>query len=206
MEGLVNGLYRFSEWAMRFAYLNFLWVIFTLLGLIVVGFMPATAAMFAVIRKWRAGEKELEIFPLFWKTYRKDFLKINLIGSILLGIGYILSIEFYILRAQEDLFYYVASFGVIVQILLYVVVLIYIFPIFTHFDLKINQYFKWSFIIGIIHPILTLLLIAVMIIASYFLIQTVPALVFFFGGSVSAFIITRGVSLTFSKFEQVEAR
>ena len=37
MEGLIGGIYRYSEWIMRLAYINILWILFTLLGLVVFG-------------------------------------------------------------------------------------------------------------------------------------------------------------------------
>lgn len=33
MSGSIAGYYRFSVWVTRFAYLNFLWVAFSVLGL-----------------------------------------------------------------------------------------------------------------------------------------------------------------------------
>lgn len=206
MEGLTNGFIRITERILRFAYLNLLWVIFTLLGLVVFGFMPATTAMFSVVRKWSMGKVDVPIFQTFWMHYRGSFLKANLLGGVLLVIGYILYIEFSILRTQESLVYYIASFGIITQMVIYIIILMYILPIFVHFDLKITQYFKWSFIIGIIHPILTVVLLVGINLIYFMTFKTIPALIFLFGGSFTAFIIMRGASLTFSKFEQVEIK
>lgn len=205
MEGIANGFYRFSEWIMRFAYVNLLWIGFTLLGLIFLGFMPATAAMFGVIREWVRGNDDIPVFQTFWRIYREEFLKVNILGVILFLIGYILSIEYQILRSQTETIYYVASFGVIVQFILYAIVLVYILPIFVHFKLKLMQYFKWSFIIGLMHPIINVVLVVAVLLLNIITYYTIPGLLLFFGGSVSAFILMWGASLTFSKFEKAEA-
>jgi len=205
MEGFIAGYYKFSVWITRFAYLNLLWILFTLLGFIVFGFMPATAAMFAVVRKWNMGEDDIPIFKTFWKAYREDFLKTNGLGLILFFIGYILIMEFKILRLQESVIYFIVSFSVLAILILYAIVLTYFFPIYVHFNLKISDYLKWPFIIGIVHPILTLFLVVGTVLFAYITFITIPAILFFFGGSVIAFFIMWGVSKTFSKYELKDA-
>lgn len=205
MTSFSMGLYRVAEWIMRLAYVNFLWLGFTICGLILFGFMPATVAMFAVVRRWVRGEDDIKVFPVFWSTYRDEFVKSNLLGYVLALIGYVLSIELKILRASDQLMYLIASFGVVALFILYFIVLLYFFPIYVHFDLPKLNYFKWPFIIGIIHPILTIALFVVLYFIYYFALQTVPALLFFFGGSVMAFIIMWGAHQTFSKFEAEKA-
>jgi uncharacterized membrane protein YesL len=204
MKGFANSYYNFCVWIMRFAYVNFLWVLFSILGLVILGFMPATVAMFAVVRKWIMKDTDIAIFPTFWMVYRKEFLKANVLGYLLCVIGYVLSIEFQILRAQESLIYLIASFGIVALFILYGIVLLYFFPVFVHFNLTTYQYFKWPFIIGVIHPILTIFLLVVVSIINYLTFITIPALLFFFGGSISAFVLMWGASQTFPKFEQTE--
>jgi uncharacterized membrane protein YesL len=204
MKGFVNSYYNFCVWIMRFAYVNLLWVLFTILGLVILGFMPATVAMFAVVRKWIMKDTEIAIFPTFWMVYRKEFLKSNVLGFLLCMIGYALSIELQILRDQENIIYLIASFGIVGLFILYGIILLYFFPIYVHFNLTIYQYFKWPFIIGVVHPILTIFLLVVVFIINYLTFITIPALLFFFGGSISAFVLMWGASQTFSKFEQKE--
>ncbi|NGP43842.1 YesL family protein [Bacillaceae bacterium SIJ1] len=203
MNGLAIGFYRVAEWVTRLAYVNLLWIAFTLVGLIVFGFAPATAAMFAVVRKWVSGEDDIPIFKTFWKVYRKEFWKIFGVGFILAVVGYFIYIEFSILRTQDSLMYYLASFGVIGQYILYFIVVMYFFPIYAHFDLKPFAYLKWAFAIGVSHPILTLFLAVVTNVLLYVTAVTLPILIVFFGGSVTAYILTWGASKTFSAYERV---
>lgn len=205
MSGFVAGYYRFAVWITRFAYLNMLWVLFSLAGLLFFGVLPATTAMFAVVRKWVDGETDIPIFQTFWEVYRNEFIKINLLGYAILIIGYLLTIEFQILRSQEHIAYLIASFGVVGLFIIYFIILLYIFPIFVHFKLKPFEYIKWAFVIGIGHPFLTLFLFGVMIAIVYFTFITIPALLFFFGGSLSAYILMWGASQTFPKYERREA-
>lgn len=205
MHGFVKGYYTFSVWAMRLAYLNMLWVFFSLIGLIIFGVMPATTAMFVVVRKWMMEDEDIPIFATFWDAYRENFLKTNGLGLLLFIIGYILVMEFQILRLQESIGYFIVSYGVLALFVLYAIVLTYFFPIYVHFNLKTIDYIKWPFIIGIVHPILTIFLIFGIVVAIYFIFMTIPAILFFFGGSVTAYFIMWGASKTFEKYEMKEA-
>lgn len=205
MNTFVAGYYRLAVWITRFAYLNLLWIAFSLLGLGIFGLFPATAAMFAVVRKWVDGEKDIAIFHVFWKSYKKEFIRINILGYTLALAGYLMTIEFQILRTQEHIAYTLASFAVIGLFLVLSVIVLYIFPIFAHFQLRSLDYIKWALLIGMGHPLLTVFLLGIVIAFIYLTFTTVPALLFFFGGSVIAYILMWGVHLTFSKLEETMA-
>lgn len=204
MDGFVGGYYRFAIWATNLAYLNLLWVVFTILGLGLFGLFPATAAMFAIIRKWLRQE-EVPVFSTFWKYFRKEFVQSNLLGLIFLIIGYVLFVEFQILWGSNQMVYFIASFGVVALVIIYAIVSLYFFPIYVHFNLTNKELFKWPFIIGIMHPILTIFLFVAIGLLHYVTFMTIPALLFFFGGSVTAYIMMWGVAKTFPKYEKVES-
>src|SRR5699024_6846796 len=77
----------FSQWFVRLMWTNLLWIGFTVLGLGVFGIMPATVAMFTVIRKWQMGETDISVWSVFKKTYFAEWKKSNLIGLIYLVVG-----------------------------------------------------------------------------------------------------------------------
>src|SRR5690625_57783 len=202
MQGFVSGYYRFAVWATRLAYLNILWIAFTILGLGIFGIFPATVAMFAVTRKWVHKETDIPIFKTFWESYKKEFIQANILGIILFLIAYLLVIQFNILYHQESLMYKLASFSIVALMILYAIIITYFFPIFVHFDLRTFDYIKWPFIIGIVHPILTIVLIVGIGILVNILLTTIPAMLFFFGRSGISYIVMYGVNLIFSKYEE----
>lgn len=67
-------------WVTRIAYLNLLWLFFSLVGLLVFGIMPATTALHAVLRKLLSGE-ECDIKPTFWSVYQSEWGRSNLVGG-----------------------------------------------------------------------------------------------------------------------------
>lgn|SRR5690625_136376 len=201
MDSFAMGSYRFSVWLTRLAYLNLLWIAFTIIGLGIFGFMPATTAMFAIARKWLHGEVDIPITKTFWQQYKASFFQTNILGLILGGVGYLLVVEFRILQVQESMMYTIVGFGVLFILCMYGILLTYFFPIYVHFNLSLTEYLKWPLIIGIIHPLLSIFLLGLLGVGIYVLLMTVPAILFFFGGSTAAYIIMWGVSKTFEKYE-----
>ena len=62
----------FCEWVLKFLRQSAV-VCFTMLGIGVFGFMPATTALFSVTRKWIMGKTDIPIFKTFWQAYRGEF-------------------------------------------------------------------------------------------------------------------------------------
>lgn len=202
MESFVRGYYQFCLWIMRLFLLNILWIAFTILGLGIFGFMPATAAMFAIVRKWVFSETDIPIYKTFWKKYKQSFKQTNLHGLVFAFVGYLLITEFRIVQVMGDsTAKQMVMFAILGTILLYGLIVLYYFPIYVHFDLESMSYFKWPFVIGIVYPVLSVVLILLLVFGYYFLSYT-PILVFLFGGSVGAYIIMWGVSKTFQTFEE----
>ncbi|QKS70288.1 YesL family protein [Paenalkalicoccus suaedae] len=199
-EGLMGGLFRICEWIMRLAYVNLLWILFSMLGLIILGIFPATAAMFAVIRKWIIGEAGIPVFSVFWENYRSSFMNVNVIGVILVAIGYIIYLDFTFLFHLEGLLYTSLYTILFVFLIMYGITLAFIFPFYSHFKLTIFQYLKYAMFTGISYPLHTL-----MIAMSTFLIvltnMLFPILIPFFSGSLISFVMMWFTYRVFSKVE-----
>lgn len=54
-----NVVYTICDWIARLAYINLLWILFTLSGFVVFGFFPATIAMLATLRQFIRGNHPL---------------------------------------------------------------------------------------------------------------------------------------------------
>jgi uncharacterized membrane protein YesL len=60
---------------MKLAYLNLLWIVFSVGGLIVFGSIPASVSLFTIVRKWLINkETDLPIFHTFFQNYKNEFL------------------------------------------------------------------------------------------------------------------------------------
>lgn len=180
-----SKLYRIMEWVTRFAYLNLLWIGFTLIGLGVVGFFPSTIAMFAITRDWLKGKTDFPIFRKFWSYYKQDFMKSNLLGVVIIMLGLIVAIDIYYITMTETMRWInIPLFAFMILILLF---LFYLFPAFVHFDVNLIPLLKNAFLIMLISPIHSLLILISL--GSLFLtVRLIPALAFIFGGSIYSFI------------------
>ena len=86
----------------KLIYLNILWILFFVLGLGIFGFMPATASVTSILRKWMNKEEIPSLIKEFWKQYKESFLTSNIIGIVFFVIGYILYLDVSILIGTES--------------------------------------------------------------------------------------------------------
>jgi len=183
------------------AYINLLWIFFTLVGLIAFGIFPATAAMFAVVRKLIRDEEKFKILPTFWTLFRTDFLKTNGFGLIFLVIGYCFYYNFYFLQLNSGELQFL--FPVLIFILISsIITLLFFFPVYVHFNLKFFQYLKQSFLIAITSPI-EVITIGTLAGAIYFVATLFPGIIPLFPGSVFAYIATL---ISFKSFARIEKK
>ncbi|WP_165444932.1 YesL family protein [Gracilibacillus phocaeensis] len=159
LHGLMKVFYQAGVWVIRLVYLNLLWVGFTILGLVVFGFMPATVSLFAVLRQWIHGNEDMAIFPAFWRYFRQEFWKANLCGLIFLAIAYILRMDMILLKEFPQWTFQLLlgiTFGLGA---LYAVMLLYFFPVYVHFDISLWQSFKYALLIGLSQLPITIMMI-----------------------------------------------
>src|SRR5690625_6125259 len=90
-----SSLYKTLEWITRFAYINLLWIFFTIIGGVLLGFFPATTAMFAIIRDWLQGNNDDPLFIGFWQYYKKEFWKGNRLGAFIVLLVVFLTIDIF---------------------------------------------------------------------------------------------------------------
>ncbi|MEK3887182.1 YesL family protein [Bacillus sp. FSL K6-3431] len=203
MGGLMGGFYKISEWIWRFFYINILWIAFLIPGLFIFGFFPSTAAMFAVIRKWVQGETDIPVFKTFWASYKAEFIKSNLLGLVMAIVGYILIIDLKFIQASTSNFVSLLHIPLIAVLFIFGLVLLYIFPVFVHYDVKLWQVIKNSFLLMIMFPINTIMM-AIISYLIYFIMLKVPGLIPIFGFSIIAFALSWGAKITFTKIELKE--
>ncbi len=101
IHGVTNGLNSFCTWVMRLAYLNVLWILFSLAGLVAFGLMPATAAMFTVAREWAKGNTDAPVFSVFFRAFKKEWRASQILGLIVVTAALFLFADMRI-AAQMD--------------------------------------------------------------------------------------------------------
>lgn len=187
MNNAGNVLYTIMEWITRFAYVQLLWIFFSLIGGIFLGFFPSTVAMFAIMRDWLKGKTEQPLFKTYLSYYKKDFWKSNLFGMLLMGVVLLIGADIWFVRFYGNILPTWTFSPLFAFILLFTIYLCYLFPAFVHYDLNLGRLFKNAFLIMLIHPLHSLLM-AVCFLSLYFVMDFLPALAFLFGAPSTAFI------------------
>jgi len=185
-DGMMGRFYRFTEVISRLVYLNALWVLFTLLGLGIFGFFPSTIVLFTIVKRIVIEDKDTPIFRMYWNAYKEVFLKANVLGLILSSIGYVLYLDFVFLPV-DSAFYVIIRTLLILCSILYMIVLIYIFPLYVHYEAKIRLHLKNALLIGISYFHYSLGLF-VFIAIWYYLNSSIPLLIPLFSVSFYSYI------------------
>ncbi|MGK9267348.1 YesL family protein [Bacillus inaquosorum] len=199
-DGSMGRVLRCCEWVMRFAYTNLLWLFFTMIGLGVFGIMPATAALFAVMRKWIQGQDNVPVLQTFWREYKAEFLRSNLIGAVLAVIGLIIYIDLAFIYPSHFLLH-VLRFAIMIFGFLFISMLFYVFPLLVHFDWKKRLYVKFSLLLSVAYLQYTLVMLALTV-ALFFLLAYLPGIVPFFSVSLISYCHMRMVYAVLLKVEQ----
>ncbi|MFG6119330.1 YesL family protein [Thalassobacillus sp. B23F22_16] len=196
MKTFSSKLYQAMEWITKFAFLQLLWVLGTLAGLIVLGIYPATGAAFSVTRKWLNGKTDQKVLSMFYHYYRKDFVKLNVLG---------LWINFLLLLVYLDIFYLqnnqsLLSIPFFAFIFILAHYLLYIFPVYAHFEYTVGEVIKNTFFLLIVNPTASFFLglTTILLTILYVLFPAVSAI---FGISLFAFLITWNARFTFQKLK-----
>lgn len=199
---MTHYLYKLTVWISRLAILNLLWLGFSLLGLIVFGFFPATVAMFAVLRSWLRGEDDRPIFQTYWRAFKAEFLAANGYGILIGILGFIVYLNLIFMSVNQSGSMLLLHIPLYTFLIFSALTLLYLFPTYVHYDLGFFQIIKQAFLIMMIQPIQTVMMIAG-IAASAVVMYYIPGLSFFFGGSFIALLI---MATCYHSFQTIEKK
>ncbi|MFD1335300.1 YesL family protein [Oceanobacillus iheyensis] len=200
--GIWGSFYWLCLWIMRLAYINILWGLFTIFGLIIIGFTPATIAMFTIIRKWLKKETEIPIFNTFFTIYKEELFKSNIFTIIIGSIGLILLVDLSFLGTiSEHPIYPLLLGGLFLCGFIYITLILYIFPLYVNFNLSRWQYIKYAILIGLtnLHYTITMM---VAISGLYYLFMRIPGLIPFFSISTTGVTIMGISYLSFKNLDK----
>ncbi|MFI8687577.1 YesL family protein [Rossellomorea sp. NPDC077527] len=186
---------------LKLAYMNILWIFFTLLGLVGFGFFPATVSLFTIGRKWLMGEEPLPIFHTFWHTYKREFIKSNGFSLIFIVIGYVLYYDFTFVGMNSGKLTFLVPVLVLILIA-YIITLLFFFPVYVHFDLTFWKTLKQTLLIAWTSPFEAFQIVLACGLL-YGAVNLLPGIVPFFTGSVLSMIV---MWISLKAFEKIEKK
>ncbi len=192
----MGKIMEIAEVIYKFVALNFLWLLFFILGLGIFGFMPATVALFSIIRDWLKGEKDIPLFSSYLKYFKLEFIRSNIVGLPFLVIFYVIYVNFsfvsYYYSDGVQLYIYIVLSAVAIVVLM---TFVNLFSVMAHYEFKGLQYIKVAVGLVFYNPFKTLM--QVIWIMAYLLIAIfLPKLFIVIGVSVFAYILM-GMNYTF---------
>ncbi|MBS4195140.1 YesL family protein [Lederbergia citri] len=205
MNRLLLGIYNLCKWITYFFYLNALWVVFTLLGGIVLGAMPSTIALYSIARKTAMGEEDIPLVKTFWKVYRSEFLRANGLGYLLLLSGYLIYFNLTFFRSFEGTIYSIMSFIMLLMAIVFIMMIMYIFPVYVHYQLKLIQYVKQALLIAFLHPF-NLISMLITGVATYYFLIFLPGFIPLFAVSLLVHFNMWLVHQSFLSIERIKMK
>ncbi|MEW9052311.1 MAG: DUF624 domain-containing protein [Neobacillus sp.] len=192
-----NAVYTVCDWIARLAYINLLWILFTLSGLGIFGFFPATIAMLATLRQFLL-KNHPPVFKTFWHYYKQEFFNSNKLGLIIVTFGLILSMNINFLQTatnQGSTFLFYSS---IIMSFIYFLIICYTLASYVEFEQPLGTHLKNALLITVYCPIPSLFLIFGFG-AVYFAVTKISGLGFFFSVSLLGLVILSSANLAYKK-------
>jgi uncharacterized membrane protein YesL len=189
-----------TEWFSSLAVLNLSWLLFSLP---IVTVIPATDAVFEVIHNWELTGKRGSVFQQFKEAFKNNFK-----SSYKLGLPIVLAVVLIVLDSYflnhltiTSGWFQVLKYGFYTFFLLIILSILYAYPLMKNTGENHIRIFVMALFVAIGHPLTTLGVIGSLLI-MLFIFLLWPGMVFFFGISGTAYIMTKAVSHILSKSQE----
>lgn len=192
---------KVMSWLADMLHIQVLWIAYTIAGLVVGGFFPATFAMFAVMREMIHKSQDFSFHKKFKSEYRANFIKSNKLGYTLVIVAIALVFYFRMtinLDGSWAVLFVFLGYGAIILALLS---LLYVPVVFAHFDLSISQILRHALIIMIASPVQSLANVVIVILFGV-LTQELPALTPFISFAMFSYGITYFAYRAFNRLSE----
>lgn len=184
-----NSFMKILEWIMTLAYLNILWLGFTLVGFIFFGFGPATIAVYRLIRKkLRQGDLS-HIFKKFRTIYKEEFKQGGIYTAMAFGAATFLYVDFRIVAAlpQTNIIQLLVIPALLILTALVIVVATFTLGYYAEYGGEIFDALKKGFWVTLISPVSFIVILHAFLL-QFLVLSYIPGLFLFFSLTLYAFI------------------
>ncbi|WP_318616423.1 YesL family protein [Sporosarcina sp. YIM B06819] len=191
------------EWIWRVVAINFCWIGFTILGLGIFGFFPASVALFTIVRKWLNKDTDAPLLKTFSRVYFKEWKRTNGIALVYYALGIFLFIDIRIvmelMTGMFSIFLLVFLYGVSILLVLSVG---YFFALYAHYELSTKDYIRQSFFHAATNISSTIMIGAGLFMVGFLLFKF-PGLLLFISGVAPAYFVMVVCMNRFQKLEKM---
>ncbi|QKS72966.1 DUF624 domain-containing protein [Paenalkalicoccus suaedae] len=175
LRGIMKWSYEVMEFITRVVYVQFLWIISLIPGLLLFGIAPATVAAYKVAANWATGKGDLSILKTFFSQYKNNFIRSNILFLPLLAISNVLYINFRYAMQIDGLLFYGIIVASTVALALLILTILYALPLYVLKELPLKNYYKTALLLSFHRPIHTFAMVLVAY-TIYQLIMLIPGL------------------------------
>ncbi|WP_130860538.1 YesL family protein [Gracilibacillus phocaeensis] len=196
-----NGFQYFFEWAAKLAYLNILWILYSLAGLFVLGIGPATASLFTIMRDKLKGNDDYIIWRRFHDVYRQSFWRLNQLMIPIYVVGAFIYLDFLFVQALPSSFVidYVVFPALLLLTTLFILGSSYVFALYVYVEYPYGRHIKNAFLMVGLYPLSSIFIFAGLSVFSVILF-IFPAIFPFYGISIPALIVISCANRAFDAF------
>lgn len=170
---------RVGDYVYKFAVMQFLFFLHTVMGVVMLGFFPALMSCVNLLYQWMFfGKDDLVLVKAYRDFYNKYFWESNRLGLVVVLIGLVLYVDY-----QVSVAYIGSAFihGIILFLIgVFVVTMCYLPVVFVRYNLKLLQYLWQSLMLAVSSPFQTIAQVICLLILYYVLVS-VPFVTMFFG-------------------------
>lgn len=177
-------------WIWQIMKLNWLWIVHILLGGVILGFFPATMAMFSITRKWLRDGIDEPFLKEYHNKFKETFLESNVLGFVYLMVGLFLLYDLYLVTQIQGMLSLISSLIIIFLIVMYLISLFYFFSYYVHFKDTKKNYLLKPIIIAFI-SIKQNIVIAIGLLMIGYLTYQLPGLLLFSIGVLVSFWVMK---------------
>lgn len=212
MTAVTEGIRIGCVWIARIAWLNLLWLLFTLAGLVVLGFFPSAVACYQIARDLihRPDSRDEPMLSRYAALVRENALSANVAGAGVVTVGAMLAVGLQLAWTAEGATWQLPLLGVaVIAATVFVGGLVHL-PLFVaHVEASPHALVRASWLYAFTHPLGTAAIAGAWIGLS-FLLGAFPAAAIFFCFSpvalLTALLDIRGLRLLESRQASTAAR
>jgi len=182
MKTVGDGVSLVCVWIARLAWLNLLWVGFTLAGLVVFGFFPATVAGYQIARDLvhRPESADEPMLPRFAALVRAHFVRANAVGAVIVLVSLCLAAAVRVAVTATGASWQLPVLGLtVIAVVAFVGGLVHLPFLVAHVDAPIGALVRASWLYALAHPLGTLVVCGAWVAVS-FALGAFPAAALFF--------------------------
>lgn len=185
-----------------FAKLNLYFIFYTLRGGILLGLFPSFVSLCKIISIGDVKDTTISTRNEFKKNFKLFFYKANIVGAVLTFLFIVLIGNYLVLMSNQGGYSIYIVFSYLAILILYLSLIVWVFPLISSMEFSVKQYFKMALIVGITQFHYTFA-VWVMILTTLYISLSFPAVLLFFTVSLLAFILVRFMNAMNHKIDSI---